>query len=156
MKKQNFVLLGICLLLMSGCASEADQVVVDDLQETIAIQEERIATLEAQLENDSMGSTWNRWVDTQEEDHVMWHGLTVGQVREDLIERIDLVPMEPARYGATIQFDDFHIGDYSVLAYVSDGHWEEQLFLSYQVEEGTLTWTVVAYTFEGQVHLVRE
>jgi len=161
MRKQSLILLGVCILLLSGCAEEADQAVMDDLQETIEAQEERIAELEEQLENaqatsDPMDQSWSRWVDTQEEDRVLWHGLTIGEVREDLMERIDLIPIEPARYGATIHFSDIYVGSYAVLAYASDGHWEEQLFLSYQVEDRVMTWTVIAYTFEGQVHLVNE
>jgi len=161
MKKRNLWLLGVCVLFLSGCANGGDQATINDLQETIDQQEIRIAELEEQLENspattEPIDQPWSRWIDTQEEDRVLWHGLSVGQVRDDLIERVDLIPIEPARYGAVIHFSDVYVGNYSVLAYASDGHWEEQLFLSYQVEDGVITWTVMTYSFEGELHRVSE
>jgi len=163
MKKLGLVLLGLGVFLLVGCADETNQSVISELQATIETQEARIAELEEQLESTPVTSgsadqdqPWNRWLDTQEEGRMLSHGLTVGQVRDDLMEQIDLVPIEPARYGATIHFNDVYIAEYSVLVYASDGHWEEQLFLSYHVEGDVITWTVIAYTNEGQLHLVGE
>lgn len=162
MKKLGFILFSGFILLLSGCGQEASQrESIDELQVIISAQEGQIAELQAQLdqlsteEAPAASDDWNRFVDTQASDEVLWHGLTVGEIKQDLLANEALIPIEPMRDGVLARFDlgSIYVGNQTVLAYASDGHWEEQIFLSYQVENETITWTVIAYTYEGELHL---
>ena len=160
MKKLGFILLSGFVLLLSSCGEQANPgdsgESIDELQAIIAAQAEQITELQEQLNQqstcDETSEDWNRFI--QANDEMLWHGLTVGQVREDLLNNDDLIPIEPARYGVYARFDlySIYVGRQTVLAYASDGHWEEQIFLSYQVEDGVITWTVIAYTHGDELH----
>jgi len=154
MKKLGFILFGGFILLLSSCGQEANHAEsIDDLQAIIATQEEQIAALQAQVDQTS-SEDWNRFLDTQASHEVLSHGLTVGEVKQDLLDSETIIPIEPMRAGVLARFDPsgIYVGSLTVLAYASDGHWEEQIFLSYQVEDGQIIWTVVAYTYEGTLH----
>jgi len=172
MKKLSYLLLIGFTVLLTACTPQTSETEsIEELQAIISDQEIQLAELEAELvelhiqltENevpadpqDAPDLSWNRWTDTQAADTVLEHGLTVEEVRQNLLNNEAIIPLEGARHDVPARFDEtsIYIGPSTALAYASDGHWEEQLFLSYQVENGVITWTVIAYTYEGELRII--
>ena len=124
MKKLAFILFSRLLKLLSGYGRQVEHTQsIENLQAIISDQVGQLTELREQLQA-IPDNEWNRWLDKQQTDTVLWHGLTVREVKQDLMDNEMLIPIEAARYGVFPRFSEtsIYVGRYSVLAYASDGH----------------------------------
>lgn len=98
--------------------------------------------------NDSINYHTGDWIFEYELNYLLENGLSdpINQLKQDLINRIDLIPVEGV-FGGTMRIyspEQIRIlpGRY-VYAVFEDGHIQGNLILQYEVKESQISWKII-------------
>ena len=128
----KLVLLVMLIGMLSGCAQDTNKQQTD----RIAKLEQQVAALES--ENASLKAQ-NLATATEEEKEAL---------REDLISRTDLIPVEAVLGGTMRYYPDEIVlfGENYAYAYAEDGHVSVEMIFSYiQTDDGAVDWQLELY-----------
>ena len=152
MKNIQIVFFLCCFLLISFTSCNNSE--VQQIQSQLSAAQEQISSLQEQL------AQAKRQLAAEEssppEASPENEDITFQQLKEDLIHRTDLIPVE-AQLGGTFRYYEDTIKlleNHYVYAYAEDGHISVDMFLKYADQgDGVINWTLVAYDAGGGMTL---